>query len=108
MLVQDTARDSGEYFVTRQWNVGTFNNSNILLDNSCLPDLVVFMNLTMFGRGCPPVKEAAQCNIPSMGIVDSDCDPRLITYPIPGNDDSTSAMELYCKPFKEVIFNAKQ
>ena len=107
-LIQETARDCGEYFVTRQWNIGTFNNSNILLDSSCLPDLVIFMNLTMFGQGCLPVKEAAQCNVPSVGVVDSDCDPRLITYPIPGNDDSPSAMKLYCGLFKKAILNAKK
>ncbi|CAB3993801.1 28S ribosomal S2, mitochondrial [Paramuricea clavata] len=107
-LVQQTARDAGEYFVTRQWNIGTFTNSNILLDTTRLPDLVVLTNLTMFGRGAPPVKEAAQCNIPSVGVVDSDCDPRLITYPIPGNDDTPSAMELYCRLFKEAILNAKE
>ena len=107
-LVQQTARDTGEYFVTRRWNIGTFTNSNILLDTTRLPDLVVLMNLTMFGRGAPPAKEAAQCNIPSVGVVDSDCDPRLITYPIPGNDDTPSAMELYCRLFKEAILNAKE
>jgi small subunit ribosomal protein S2 len=107
-LIQRTARDCGEYFVTRQWNVGTFTNSPVLLDTTRLPDLVVFMNLTMFGRGVPPVKEAAQCNVPSVGVVDSDCDPRLITYPVPGNDDTPSAMELYCRLFKEAIINAKE
>lgn len=107
-LVEQTARDCGEYFVTRQWNVGTFNNSNILLDTLRLPDLAIFMNLPMFGRGTPPVKEAAQCNVPCIGVVDSDCDPRLITYPIPGNDDSPAAMELFCRLFKLAILNAKE
>lgn len=106
-LVQETARDSGEFFVTRQWNIGTLTNSNVLLNTTRLPDLIIFMNMTLFGRGSPPIKEAAQCNIPSVGIVDSDCDPRLITYPIPGNDDSPSAMKLYCTLFKQAILNAK-
>lgn len=107
-LVQQTAREAGEYFITRQWNIGTFTNSTILLDTTRLPDLVVLMNLTMFGQSALPVKEAAQCNIPTVGVVDSDCDPRLITYPIPGNDDTPSAMELYCRLFKEAILNAKE
>ena len=94
--------------MTRRWNVGTFNNSNILLDTLRLPDLAIFMNLPMFGRGTPPVKEAAQCNVPCIGVVDSDCDPRLITYPIPGNDDSPAAMELFCRLFKLAILNAKE
>jgi small subunit ribosomal protein S2 len=42
------------------------------------------------------VKEAARLNIPVIAIVDSDSDPDGITYPIPGNDDSTSATNFYC------------
>ena len=40
------------------------------------------------------LKEATQCNIPTIGIVDTDCDPRSVTFPIPGNDDSASAVSL--------------
>ena len=54
------------------------------------------------------VKEAAQANVPSIGIVDSDCNPNLIMYPIPGNDDSPSAVELYCDLFKKAVLRAKE
>ena len=54
------------------------------------------------------VKEAAQANVPSIGIVDSDCNPNLIMYPIPGNDDSPSAVELYCNLFKKAVLRAKE
>ena len=29
-------------------------------------------------------------------ILDTNCDPEGITYPIPGNDDSTKSIKLYC------------
>ena len=35
----------------------------------------------------------------TIGVVDSDSDPRLITYPVPGNDDTPTAVNLYCDLF---------
>jgi small subunit ribosomal protein S2 len=47
-------------------------------------------------------------NIPTIGIVDSNCNPDLLTYVVPGNDDSPVAIELYCKLFKEAILRGKK
>ena len=103
-LIQKAARDCGEYFVTRRWVGGTLTNSQMLLGTQRLPDLVIFLSV-------PPsktaVKEAVMCNIPSIGLVDSDCNPNLITYPVPGNDDTPTSMTLYCSLFSEIISRAK-
>jgi len=40
------------------------------------------------------ILEAAKLGIPVVAIVDTNCDPELITYPIPGNDDAIRAIEL--------------
>jgi len=40
------------------------------------------------------VKEARKMNIPIVAIVDSNCDPTVIDYPIPGNDDAIRAIRL--------------
>ena len=40
------------------------------------------------------VKEARKMQIPLLSIVDSNCDPTEITYPIPGNDDAIRAIRL--------------
>ena len=40
------------------------------------------------------IREANRANIPLVGVVDSDADPSLVDYPIPGNDDSISATAL--------------
>ena len=40
------------------------------------------------------VKEANDLNIPVVAIVDTNCDPSDITYPIPGNDDSHASISL--------------
>jgi len=42
------------------------------------------------------IKEARRLNIPVAAIVDTNCDPAGITFPIPGNDDAARAVTLYC------------
>ena len=54
------------------------------------------------------VIDANMMLIPTIGVVDTACDPRLITYPVPGNDDTPCAIELYCKLFKTAIKLGKQ
>lgn len=107
-LTQHTARDCGEYFITRKWRAGTLTNSYMLLGTTKLVDLIVFLHLPPLGTKTQPVTEAAMANIPTIGVVDSDCNPNLIMYPIPGNDDSPSAVELYCDLFKKVVLKAKE
>jgi|TARA_B100000315_G_scaffold257308_1_gene305724 small subunit ribosomal protein S2 len=41
------------------------------------------------------IQEAKKLNIPVIAVVDSNCDPDLIDYPIPGNDDAARAISLY-------------
>jgi small subunit ribosomal protein S2 len=42
------------------------------------------------------IKEANRLNIPVVAILDTNCDPDGITFPIPGNDDAGRAIALYC------------
>ena len=42
------------------------------------------------------IKEAKKLNIPIVAIVDTNCDPDGIDFPIPGNDDAGRAITLYC------------
>ena len=104
-LVQQTARECNEYFVSPRWQPGTFTNSYMLLGTLRLPDLVVFLS-TIPSKTA--IIEASMSNIPTIAVVDSDSDPRLIDYPIPGNDDSPSAVKLYCRLFSDVIQKAKK
>ena len=43
------------------------------------------------------IKEARKLGIPIVAIVDTNCSVEGIDYPIPGNDDATRAIKLYCK-----------
>jgi len=42
------------------------------------------------------LQEAKKLNIPVVAILDSNCDPDNVDYPIPGNDDAARAISLYC------------
>jgi small subunit ribosomal protein S2 len=58
-----------------------------------LPD-VIFVIDTL--KESIAIEEANRLNIPVVAILDSNSDPKGITYPIPGNDDSIRAINLYC------------
>jgi small subunit ribosomal protein S2 len=45
------------------------------------------------------IDEAKRLGIPVVAIIDSNCDPDLIDYPIPGNDDASRAIALYSDLF---------
>lgn len=49
------------------------------------------------------VAEAAKLNIPVVGLVDTNADPRTITYPVPCNDDALKAIELVVDYVKQAI-----
>jgi small subunit ribosomal protein S2 len=40
------------------------------------------------------VAEAARCGIPCIALVDTNSDPTLVTYPIPGNDDAVKSIRI--------------
>ena len=42
------------------------------------------------------IKEAKRLGIPVIAVLDSNCSPEGIDYPIPGNDDAGRAISLYC------------
>ncbi|MGB8818510.1 MAG: 30S ribosomal protein S2 [Rhizobiaceae bacterium] len=43
------------------------------------------------------IEEAKRLGIPVVAVIDSNCDPDKIDYAIPGNDDSSRAIALYCE-----------
>ncbi|XP_067397937.1 small ribosomal subunit protein uS2m [Emydura macquarii macquarii] len=108
-LVDVTAKDCGEYAHTRYWVGGLLTNAHVQYGTGIrLPDLLIFLStLNNVFEPHVAVRDAAKMNIPTVGVVDTNCNPSIITYPIPGNDDSPLAMELYCRLFKMTIIRAK-
>jgi small subunit ribosomal protein S2 len=64
------------------------------------PDLIFIIDTKLEHKA---VSEAKNLNIPVVGIVDTNADPDLINYPIPGNDDSRRSINLYCELVKKTI-----
>ena len=53
------------------------------------------------------VTEARKLNIPIIAVIDTNCDPDEITYPIPGNDDAIRAVKLMVSKITDAIVEAK-
>ena len=62
-------------------------------DMGGLPDIMFVIDTN---KESIAIQEARKLNIPVVAIVDSNCDPDDISYPIPGNDDASRAIALYC------------
>ena len=54
------------------------------------------------------VKEARSLNIPIVGLVDTNCDPDVIDYVIPGNDDAIRAVALIAGVMANAVIEAKE
>ncbi|KAJ1655078.1 hypothetical protein IWQ61_005104 [Dispira simplex] len=64
------------------------------------PDLMIFFNVL---ENKPALAEARICDIPTIGLVDTDCNPHCVTYPIPANDDSVNGVRLIAALFAKAI-----
>lgn len=53
------------------------------------------------------VAEARKLRIPIIAVTDSNCDPSLIDYPIPGNDDAIRAVQLYARAAADAVLEGK-
>jgi small subunit ribosomal protein S2 len=62
------------------------------------PDLVIILD---YPNNLWAVKECNYFGIPVIALCDSDCDPTLVQYPIPGNDDSPAGVELVTQVLSE-------
>jgi small subunit ribosomal protein S2 len=49
------------------------------------------------------VSEANKIGIPIIAVVDTNCDPDLVQYPIPGNDDAIRSGTLMCRVIAEAV-----
>ena len=62
-------------------------------DMGGLPDLLFVIDTN---KEDIAIKEARRLNVPVAAVVDTNCDPNGITYVVPGNDDASRAITLYC------------
>ncbi|WP_157019858.1 30S ribosomal protein S2 [Mesorhizobium xinjiangense] len=62
-------------------------------DMGSTPDLMFVIDTN---KEAIAIQEAKRLGIPVVAIVDSNCDPDKVDYPIPGNDDAARAISFYC------------
>ncbi|MDP8234956.1 MAG: 30S ribosomal protein S2 [Candidatus Erginobacter occultus] len=65
-----------------------------------LPGVLVVFDI---GREMNAVREARKLSIPIVGVVDTNCDPTLVNFPIPCNDDGIRATKLVVSKVEETI-----
>ena len=53
------------------------------------------------------VAEANKLGIPVVAVVDTNCDPDLVQYVIPGNDDAIRASQLMCRVIADAVIEGK-
>ena len=58
-----------------------------------LPDLLFVIDTN---KEDIAIKEARRLGVPVAAVVDTNCDPNGITFVVPGNDDASRAISLYC------------
>ncbi|HOE57632.1 MAG TPA: 30S ribosomal protein S2 [Bacillota bacterium] len=54
------------------------------------------------------IQEAHILGIPIVAVVDTNCDPEEIDYPIPGNDDAIRAVKLLTSKIADAVIEARQ
>lgn len=54
------------------------------------------------------IAEARRLGIPIIAPLDTNCDPDLIDYPIPGNDDAIRAIELFCSEMANAVIEGRE
>ncbi|KAI5123315.1 hypothetical protein M0805_009336 [Coniferiporia weirii] len=85
------------YYVGEKWLPGTLTNRlhhfgpRTVQTTRIIPDLMVILNPL---ANMAAIREAAIEHVPTIGIIDSNVDPRIVMYAIPGNDESTRTAEL--------------
>jgi len=53
------------------------------------------------------VKEARKLGIPVIAVIDTNCDPDMVDYKVPGNDDAIRAIRLFCSVIADAVIEGK-
>ncbi len=71
-------------------------------DMGGIPDLMFVIDTN---KEAIAIQEARKLNIPVVAILDTNCDPLGISFPIPGNDDAARAIQLYCDLVADAVLD---
>jgi small subunit ribosomal protein S2 len=73
-------------------------------DMANLPDAMFIIDV---GHETIALNEARKLRIPVVGVVDTNCSPEPVDYPIPGNDDAMRAIELYASGIADAVLEGR-
>ena len=73
-------------------------------DMNRLPDALFVIDI---GHEDIAIKEAKKLGIPVIAVVDTNYDPALVDYAIPGNDDAIRAVQLYASAAADAVLEGK-
>jgi small subunit ribosomal protein S2 len=73
-------------------------------DMNRLPDALFVIDI---GHEDIAIKEAKKLGIPVVAVVDTNYDPSLVDYAIPGNDDAIRAIQLYTRAVADAVLEGK-
>ena len=88
----------------RRQKARLIKNLGGIRDMEGLPDAIFIIDLK---REHNAVAEARKLKIPIVAIVDTNCDPEIVDYPIPGNDDAIRSVKLFLDTATDVIVEAR-
>ena len=71
---------------------------------NALPDALFVIDI---GHEDIAIKEAKKLGIPVVAVVDTNYDPSLVDYAIPGNDDAIRAVQLYARAAADAVLEGK-
>lgn len=71
---------------------------------NALPDALFVIDI---GHEDIAIKEAKKLGIPVIAVVDTNYDPSLVDYAIPGNDDAIRAVQLYTRAVSDAVLEGK-
>ncbi len=74
-------------------------------DMAGLPDILFVIDTN---KEAIAVAEARKLGLPVVAICDTNSDPRGIRYPVPGNDDASRAINLYCDLMVQAVLDGIQ
>ena len=119
---KEEALKSESYYVTERWLGGTLTNFKTIrnrvkrLEHAKLDKLLCGIRSmdklpqAMFivdpSKEEIAIREARKLNIPIFGIVDTNCDPDMVDYVIPANDDAIRAVKLIIGVMNNAILEA--
>ena len=111
--IKEAAEKCGMYYVDQRWLGGMLTNFKTIKTRvQRLKDLEKMQEDGTFDvlpkKEYNAINEAKKLNIPTVGIVDTNCNPEVLDYAIPGNDDAIRAVKLITDVMANAVIEGKQ